>query len=93
MPVVLSRLASWADESALSDEKEKETVLPIEDNGGIDLKARNYEMDVVKEGRGVDMVFNQDMAERFKNGDFSGVVPVILRITTIQGPGELLGLR
>ncbi len=47
--------------------------------GGIDLTARQMQMDVG--GENIDIHFDAAMIEGFKRGDFSGVRPVIMKIT------------
>ncbi|MBF0522343.1 MAG: hypothetical protein HQL24_04715 [Candidatus Omnitrophica bacterium] len=61
--------------------------------GGIDLNAKNLDMNVSKEGNGIEIKFDPAMVEQFKRGDFSGIVPVIIRITPIESPFPLLGLE
>ncbi|MBF0619767.1 MAG: hypothetical protein HQL19_06325 [Candidatus Omnitrophica bacterium] len=60
--------------------------------GGIDLNARNLEMDIAKEGAGAPVTFDPAMIAEFQRGDFSGITPVILKITPIDSPLALLGL-
>ncbi|MFH0753036.1 MAG: hypothetical protein V2A70_00550 [Candidatus Omnitrophota bacterium] len=62
-------------------------------NGGIDLKSRNMNLDVTKDGKGVEMKFDPAMMEQFKNGDFKGIVPVIINITPITSALPLLGMN
>ncbi len=59
--------------------------------GGIDLNTKNMHIDVTKDGNGVKVTFDPAMLERFKKGDFTGVVPVILNITPIPSVLPLLG--
>ena len=54
-------------------------------NGGIDLNAGRMDLDTVMDGRPVTMAVDQALIDEFTRGDFSGVVPVILRITLMQG--------
>ncbi|MBF0522960.1 MAG: hypothetical protein HQL24_07905 [Candidatus Omnitrophica bacterium] len=61
--------------------------------GGIDLNAKNLQMNISKDGKGVEFKFDAKMVEQFKRGDFTGVVPVIIRITPISSPFPLLGLE
>ncbi|MBF0522632.1 MAG: hypothetical protein HQL24_06210 [Candidatus Omnitrophica bacterium] len=61
--------------------------------GGIDLNAKNLQMNISKDGKGVEFKFDPKMVEQFKRGDFTGVVPVIIRITPISSPFPLLGLE
>ncbi|MEW5895513.1 MAG: class I SAM-dependent methyltransferase [Candidatus Omnitrophota bacterium] len=60
--------------------------------GGIDLNARNLDMDISKDGRGVEMKFDPAMIAEFEGGNFTGVVPVIIRVTPLSNPLMLLGL-
>ncbi|MBF0486099.1 MAG: hypothetical protein HQL16_06265, partial [Candidatus Omnitrophica bacterium] len=52
--------------------------------GGIDLNAKNMGLDVERDGKGRDMTFDPALLEQFTQGNFSGVVPVIIRIMPIQ---------
>ncbi|MBF0521685.1 MAG: UDP-glucose 4-epimerase GalE [Candidatus Omnitrophica bacterium] len=61
--------------------------------GGIDLNAKNLKMDVSKDGKGVEFKFDPAMVAEFQKGNFTGVVPVIIRITPIESPFPLLGLE
>ncbi|MBF0522342.1 MAG: hypothetical protein HQL24_04710 [Candidatus Omnitrophica bacterium] len=61
--------------------------------GGIDLNAKNLQMNISKDGKGVEFKFDPAMVEQFKLGDFTGVIPVIIRITPISSPFPLLGLE
>ena len=61
--------------------------------GGIDMNAKNMEMDVSREGRGVEAGLDPVILEQFKGGDFSGVVPVIIRITPVASPIAILGME
>jgi RHH-type proline utilization regulon transcriptional repressor/proline dehydrogenase/delta 1-pyrroline-5-carboxylate dehydrogenase len=61
--------------------------------GGIDLNAKNMKMDVTKDGQGIDMKFDPAMIAEFQRGDFSGIVPVIIRITPISNVLPILGLQ
>jgi CheY-like chemotaxis protein len=60
--------------------------------GGIELNAKKLEMDVTKQGAGVSMKIDPALLEEFRSGDFSGVVPVIIRITPIASPSAILGM-
>ncbi|MBL8013896.1 MAG: HEAT repeat domain-containing protein [Candidatus Omnitrophica bacterium] len=60
--------------------------------GGIDLSSKNLDWDVTSDGTGVEMKFDPAVVAEFERGDFSGVFPVILRITPISSPRPLLGL-
>ncbi len=59
--------------------------------GGIDLNAKNMQMDV--NGQKINIHFDPAMVAQFKRGDFSGVRPVIIKITPIQNIMPLLGLK
>jgi hypothetical protein len=61
--------------------------------GGIDLNAQKMDLDVSKEGAGAALTIDPAMAEEFRRGDFSGVVPIILKITPISGPAAVLGME
>lgn len=61
-----------------------------QDYGGIDLNGKGMHLDVTKEGSGAQIGFNQGMVDQFKAGDFSGVVPVILKVTPIADPAAFL---
>ncbi len=53
-------------------------------NGGIDLNARNLELDIAKEGAEIRMVVDPVALGQFRQGNFSGIMPVIIRITPLQ---------
>lgn len=61
--------------------------------GGIDLNAKNMEMDLAKEGKGVEMKLDPAMLAEFQQGNFTGVKGVILSIVAIQNPLAMLGLE
>ncbi|MBF0388363.1 MAG: hypothetical protein HQL20_11050 [Candidatus Omnitrophica bacterium] len=56
--------------------------------GGIELNARKMQMN--EKGQKINMTFDAAMAEQFKRGDFTGLRPVIYRITPIANPALLL---
>ncbi|MEI8011833.1 MAG: hypothetical protein WCI27_05045, partial [Candidatus Omnitrophota bacterium] len=62
-------------------------------SGGIDINSNNMTLDVAREGAGVAMTLDPAMVARFERGDFSGVVPVILKVTPISSPMLLLGMN
>jgi hexokinase len=62
------------------------------DLGGIALNAENLQMDIYRNGRGMDMGMTPEVAERFWKDDFSGIVPVIVDVTPLQDPLSSLGL-
>ena len=61
--------------------------------GGIDLNAKKMDLDVAKDGNGVEMQFDPAMVAEFQKGDFTGVEGVILNIIPIASPLPLLGLE
>jgi len=63
----------------------------MNDLGGISLNAKNMGLDITKEGQGIDMKFDPAMIAEFQRGDFSGIVPVIIRITPLRSALPLLG--
>jgi hypothetical protein len=62
----------------------------MEAPGGIDLNAKNFTTTVT--GETIDIQFNPDMVEQFKQGDFKGIAPVIINITPISSILPLLGM-
>ncbi len=58
--------------------------------GGIDMNAEKMTLD--ENGQKINMQFDPAMIENFKKGDFSGIQPVILKITPIANIRPLLGL-
>ncbi|MBF0571828.1 MAG: recombinase family protein [Candidatus Omnitrophica bacterium] len=60
------------------------------DPGGIDLNALNMGLEISREGLGVKMTFDPALLEKFKSDDFSGIVPVILKITPVKNPLAVL---
>ncbi|MEI8012477.1 MAG: hypothetical protein WCI27_08385 [Candidatus Omnitrophota bacterium] len=61
-------------------------------DGGINLNPQAMGMDVAKDGSGVELAFDPAMVARLKRGDFAGVVPVILSITSVKDPLASIGL-
>ncbi|MBF0330683.1 MAG: GGDEF domain-containing protein [Candidatus Omnitrophica bacterium] len=61
--------------------------LPV---GGIDLNARKMGLDIEKVGPGMAMTFDPAMLLKFRSVDFTGVVPVILKVAPIQGLSDIL---
>ena len=61
-------------------------------NGGIDMNGKKMTLDVAREGKGIEMKLDPAMVARFERGDFTGVVPVILKVTPIASPLPLLGM-
>jgi len=62
-------------------------------DGGIDLNAKKMDLDVAKDGKGVEMQFEPAMVAEFRKGNFTGVEGVILNIVPIASPLFLLGLE
>ena len=60
-------------------------------NGGIDLNAVNIDMQ--RQGSGVDIKFDQAMIQQFKLGNFDGIEPIITQITPIANIYPLVGLK
>jgi hypothetical protein len=60
------------------------------DNGGIVLDAQKMQMDLHKEGKGVEMQFDAAQIAQFKRGDFAGLSPVINTITPLANPAVFL---
>ena len=60
--------------------------------GGIDLNAKKMELDIEKSGTGVSMTIDPAMMQKFRSGDFTGLVPVILKVTPIDSPLPILGM-
>jgi CheY-like chemotaxis protein len=58
--------------------------------GGIDLDARNMDLEVAGEGAGLDMKVDPALVAEFQQGDFSGVEGVILRIVPVSGATLIL---
>lgn len=76
---------------AIYIQKEKKDNASITPTGGIDFNARNMQLD--ENGQKIDTTFDPAMAAQFRRGDFSGVSPVIIKITPIQNVMPLLGLK
>ena len=71
--------------------------LPLDKNfkvvdGGIDLNVKKMDLDVAKDGKGVEMNFDPAMVAEFRKGNFTGVEGIILKIVPIENPLALLGL-
>ena len=73
-----------ADKSALANPKDWK-------RGGIDLNSKNMRMDV--DGQKIDIKFDPAMIAEFKQGDFSGVHPVIISIQPMTDLSQFLGLN
>ena len=61
--------------------------------GGIDLNVDTIQWHVDKEGQGVSMKVDEALFERFKNRDFTGLYPVVFKITPISSVWPLVGLN
>jgi hypothetical protein len=59
--------------------------------GGIDLNAGRMDLETAHEGTPMAMALDQALIDQFTRGDLSGVVPVILKITPVQGLIQPLG--
>ncbi len=62
------------------------------DVGGIALNGKLMDLDVAKDGKGVEMKFDPIMVAEFQRGNFTGVEGVILNIVPMVSPLSLLGL-
>ncbi len=60
-------------------------------NGGIDFNSAN--MDMTETGVKADMTFDKAMMEQFRHGDFTGIRPVIIRVTPLPDVLPLLGMN
>jgi CheY-like chemotaxis protein len=88
LPVVFKGISSEEYAGRLTELLADKAMVP----GGIDLNAKKLEMDVDMEGAGVSMTIDPALIEQFRSGDFTGVVPVIIRITPIASPAAILGM-
>ncbi|MFH0753685.1 MAG: hypothetical protein V2A70_03890 [Candidatus Omnitrophota bacterium] len=68
------------DPAMKSNEQEKMTP------GGIDFNAARLGLDIVRDGRRMEMKIDPALMADFQRGDFSGVVPVILQMVPIHNP-------
>ena len=91
-PLLRRRASSNEIAETLAKELHKETVDEAMNPGGIELNAKNLDMDVSKDGRGVEMKLAPGSADELLRGDFTGVVPVIIRITPIESLLPVLGI-
>jgi hypothetical protein len=64
----------------------------VKEVGGIDLNARHMNLDIAKDGKGVEIKFDPAVIAQFRQGNFSGIVPVIIRITPVVNLLPLLGI-
>jgi len=60
-------------------------------NGGIDLESSTFSLQ--KNGSGMEIKFNPAMIARFKQGDFSGIQPIVTGMTSIADVYLLVGLK
>ena len=60
--------------------------------GGIDLNAKTMDLEVSKDGQGVEMKFDHAMEAEFQQEDLSGVVPIIIRVIPLQSPLSIFSL-
>ena len=88
-PDALRRLCNFARAYAVY---KKDHAMSGNDLGGIDLNARHMRLDVVKDAQGAVMKFDQVIIADFQRGDFLGIVPVIVRVTTVKNPLVFLGM-
>ncbi|MBF0123037.1 MAG: cyclic nucleotide-binding domain-containing protein [Candidatus Omnitrophica bacterium] len=81
--------------SSLIPDQPVSVVSPVEAAmapGGIDLNAKKMGLDIEKSGAGVEMILDPAQFEKFRTGDFTGLVPVILKVTPIKSPLPILGM-
>ena len=75
------------------DSLDKAQKMPVAKvDGGIDINGKNLTLDVTREGKGIEMKLDPVIVARFERGDFTGVVPVILKVTPLASPLPLLGM-
>ncbi len=67
----------------------RQTIQPAD--GGIDLNSKNMKMDV--DGQTINMRFDPRLIAQFRRGDFSGVRPVIFKITPVFNIMSLMGFK
>ncbi len=77
------------DKAQRPDEKVSDQAI----DGGIDLNAGKMSLDVVRDGKGVEMPFDPAMVAEFQKGNFTGVEGIILKIVPIESPLPLLGME
>jgi hypothetical protein len=75
------------DQAMLISQPEKPETL----YGGIDFNSTNFDLE--ETGEKINASFDPGMIEQFQRGDFSGVVPVIIRITPIEDPWAMLRIN
>ena len=61
-------------------------------DGGIDINGKNLTLDVTREGKGAETKFDPAMVARFERGDFTGFVPIILKVTPLGNIGLSPGM-
>lgn len=69
------------------------TTKTLANPGGIDLNTDDMAMVVSKDGVGVQMKSDSALFAKFRRGDFSGILPVIVLITPLMSILPLLGLN
>ena len=62
-------------------------------NGGIDLNMHNTDLNVRKEGAGVEMNIHPAMIERIRREGISGLTPEVYSITPVISIWPLIGLE
>ena len=62
----------------LSDKAQNEQTVM---QGGIDLNGQAMGLDIEKSGRGITMTVDPAMADKLQKGDFTGLTPVIIKVT------------
>jgi hypothetical protein len=75
-------------DQAMFDDEQPVTINQLQVRGGIDFTAKNVDMQIESAGPGIH--FNIDPA-MLNNGNFDGLVPVILGVTPIQNLPLFLG--
>ncbi len=61
-------------------------------DGGIDFNGKNLTLDVARDGNGSETKFDPAMVAHFEGGDFTGFVPIILKVTPLGNIGLSPGL-
>ena len=85
----MDSVSDWSGKTASNRQaRQDKNTLPT---GGIDFNARNLQMDI--SGETIDIKFDPATIERFQSGNFSGVVPIIIQITSVQNPLALFGVN
>ncbi|MBF0387749.1 MAG: DHH family phosphoesterase [Candidatus Omnitrophica bacterium] len=60
--------------------------------GGISLNGQKMDIDLAKDGNGIEMKFDPAMVAEFRRGDLPGVQGIILRVIPLASPFQLLGM-